>query len=101
MQSARDVRSVGVASVGPASVRAAAVGAIVTAGLLVSLPAQAAAATTAALGRTLPLATVAPFVLLLLAIAVLPLVAGHWWERNGNRPWWPCCSACRRPATSA
>jgi Na+/H+ antiporter NhaD/arsenite permease-like protein len=85
MRSARDVRSVGVASVGPASVRAAAVGAIVTAGLLVSLPAQAAAATTAALGRTLPLATVAPFVLLLLAIAVLPLVAGHWWERNGNK----------------
>jgi len=27
----------------------------------------------------------APFVLLLLAIAVLPLVAHHWWERNRNR----------------
>ncbi len=30
-------------------------------------------------------AVVAPFVLLLLAIAVLPLVAHHWWERNRNR----------------
>ncbi len=27
----------------------------------------------------------APFALLLLAIAVLPLVAHHWWERNRNR----------------
>lgn len=27
----------------------------------------------------------APFVLLLLAVAVLPLVAHHWWERNRNR----------------
>jgi len=32
-----------------------------------------------------PLWAVAPFVLLLLAIAVLPLVAHHWWERNRNR----------------
>lgn len=37
------------------------------------------------LGRLLPLASVAPFVLLLLAIALLPLVAGHWWEHNKNR----------------
>lgn len=26
-----------------------------------------------------------PFALLLLCIAVLPLVAGHWWESNLNR----------------
>jgi Na+/H+ antiporter NhaD/arsenite permease-like protein len=32
-----------------------------------------------------PLWTGAPFVLLLLAIAVLPLVAGHFWRRNRNK----------------
>lgn len=29
--------------------------------------------------------TVLPFVLLLISIAVFPLVAGHWWERNKNK----------------
>jgi Na+/H+ antiporter NhaD/arsenite permease-like protein len=33
----------------------------------------------------LPLWSVAPFVLLLLCIAILPLVAGHWWHSNRNR----------------
>jgi Na+/H+ antiporter NhaD/arsenite permease-like protein len=33
----------------------------------------------------LPLWTVAPFVLLLLAIAILPLAAAHWWHSNRNR----------------
>ncbi|MCA9554291.1 MAG: sodium:proton antiporter [Myxococcales bacterium] len=28
---------------------------------------------------------VAPFVVILLGIAILPLVAGHWWEKNRNR----------------
>ncbi|HEX6886186.1 MAG TPA: sodium:proton antiporter [Planctomycetota bacterium] len=37
------------------------------------------------IGAILPLWTVLPFVLLLLAIAVLPLVAGHWWEHNKNK----------------
>lgn len=37
------------------------------------------------LGRGLPLLSIAPFALLLLAIALLPLVAGHWWEHNKNR----------------
>ncbi len=37
------------------------------------------------LGERLPTASVAPFALLLLAIALLPLVAGHWWEHNKNR----------------
>ena len=37
------------------------------------------------LGVSLPLVSVLPFVLLLLAIAVLPLVAGHWWEHNRNK----------------
>lgn len=37
------------------------------------------------LGRLLPIASVAPFAVLLLAIALLPLVAGHWWEHNKNR----------------
>ena len=32
-----------------------------------------------------PLGWSAPFALLLLAIAVLPLAAGHWWEHNRNK----------------
>jgi Na+/H+ antiporter NhaD/arsenite permease-like protein len=38
--------------------------------------------TTAAL---LPVYTVLPFVVMLLAIAVLPLAAPHWWESNRNK----------------
>jgi Na+/H+ antiporter NhaD/arsenite permease-like protein len=37
------------------------------------------------LGSLLPMWTVAPFVLLLLAIAVFPLVNPHWWEHNSNK----------------
>lgn len=37
------------------------------------------------LGSTLGVWTVAPFVVLLLCIAVLPLAAGHWWEHNKNK----------------
>src|ERR1700722_3019311 len=33
----------------------------------------------------LPLWSVAPFVLLLLTIALLPLLATHWWHSNRNR----------------
>ena len=53
--------------------------------------ADTAAADTAAaeaghsLSRDLPLASVLPFGLLLLGIAVFPLVAPHWWEHNKNR----------------
>jgi Na+/H+ antiporter NhaD/arsenite permease-like protein len=36
-------------------------------------------------GHQFPLWSMAPFILLLLAIAVLPLIAGHWWEHNRNR----------------
>jgi Na+/H+ antiporter NhaD/arsenite permease-like protein len=36
-------------------------------------------------GQSLGLWTVLPFVLLLLCIAVLPLAAGHWWEKNRNK----------------
>lgn len=63
--------------------------ATLTAGLLLLLPcvalARDAGGDALALGRSLPLAAVTPFVLLLLAIAGLPLVAGHWWERNANK----------------
>jgi len=38
-----------------------------------------------ALGDLLPVWTVAPFVLLLLSIAVLPLAVPHWWEHNRNK----------------
>jgi Na+/H+ antiporter NhaD/arsenite permease-like protein len=33
----------------------------------------------------IPYVAVAPFVVILLGIAILPLVAGHWWEKNRNR----------------
>jgi Na+/H+ antiporter NhaD/arsenite permease-like protein len=36
-------------------------------------------------GAELELWTVVPFVALLLCIAILPLVAGHWWEHNRNK----------------
>lgn len=37
------------------------------------------------LGQRLPLWAVAPFVLMLLSIALLPLLAGRFWERNRNK----------------
>src|SRR5256885_1611801 len=37
------------------------------------------------MGAALPLWTVLPFVSLLLCIAILPLAARHWWERNRNK----------------
>jgi Na+/H+ antiporter NhaD/arsenite permease-like protein len=40
---------------------------------------------TPALGHLLPLWSVVPFGAILLCIAVLPLVAGHWWEHNRNK----------------
>ena len=39
----------------------------------------------ASLGRELPLSSLAPFVLILLSIALLPLFAPQWWEHNKNR----------------
>lgn len=36
-------------------------------------------------GADLPLVSVLPFALLLLAIAVLPLALPHWWEHNRNK----------------
>src|SRR5215467_8755868 len=38
-----------------------------------------------ALGEVLPVWSVMPFVLLLLAIAVIPLRWGHFWQRNRNK----------------
>jgi Na+/H+ antiporter NhaD/arsenite permease-like protein len=37
------------------------------------------------MGAELPLISVLPFVALLLCIAILPLAAAHWWERNLNK----------------
>src|SRR5687767_5078006 len=34
---------------------------------------------------TLPLLTALPFVVLLLAIALAPLIAPHWWHHNRNK----------------
>jgi Na+/H+ antiporter NhaD/arsenite permease-like protein len=39
----------------------------------------------APLGERLPLVSVIPFVLLLVAIALLPVFAGSWWEANANK----------------
>jgi|CXWL01.1.fsa_nt_gi Na+/H+ antiporter NhaD/arsenite permease-like protein len=39
----------------------------------------------ASLGAVLPLWSMLPFALTLFAIAILPLVAGHWWEHNRNK----------------
>lgn len=50
-------------------------------------PAAQAAHTVSNLGGELPLWSVLPFVALLLAIAILPLTHGHWWERLRNRAW--------------
>jgi Na+/H+ antiporter NhaD/arsenite permease-like protein len=52
---------------------------------MVTLVVLAAAAHGSSLGHALPLWSVAPFALMLLSIAVLPLVAGHWWEHNRNK----------------
>src|SRR5687767_13447887 len=38
-----------------------------------------------AMGSSLPLWTVVPFAALLLCIAILPLVATHWWEHNSSK----------------
>lgn len=42
-------------------------------------------ASAASAAGSLPTWSVAPFALMLLCIAVLPLVAGHWWEHNKNK----------------
>jgi Na+/H+ antiporter NhaD/arsenite permease-like protein len=39
----------------------------------------------APLGERLPLVSVIPFVMLLVAIALLPVFAGSWWEANANK----------------
>jgi Na+/H+ antiporter NhaD/arsenite permease-like protein len=49
------------------------------------IAASLASSTPARLGDSLPLASALPFVLLLAAIALLPLFAPHWWEHNKNR----------------
>lgn len=48
-------------------------------------PILLASATTPALGHVLPSWSVAPFAVMLLSIAVLPLVANHFWEHNRNK----------------
>jgi Na+/H+ antiporter NhaD/arsenite permease-like protein len=37
------------------------------------------------LGARLPVVSILPFAAMLLAIAILPLAAGHWWEHNKNK----------------
>jgi Na+/H+ antiporter NhaD/arsenite permease-like protein len=50
-----------------------------------SSPAATTAAPSIALGNQLPLWAVLPFVAMLVCIAVLPLLAGRFWERNRNK----------------
>jgi len=61
----------------------AALSSVASLGSLVAL--AGGAAERAPLGARLPLASLVPFALLLLAIAVLPLAAPHWWESNRNK----------------
>ncbi len=60
-------------------------GALPVAASELAVPAESTAHGVHQLGVSLPLVSVLPFVLLLLAIAVLPLFAGHWWEHNRNK----------------
>lgn len=55
--------------------------------IFLAVPGVAAAAEggRASLGHQLELGWVAPFVLLLLSIALLPLIVPHWWESNLNK----------------
>jgi Na+/H+ antiporter NhaD/arsenite permease-like protein len=55
------------------------------AAFLILAPAAEAAEGAESLGRILPLWTMIPFAGILLSIAILPLVATHWWESNRNR----------------
>ncbi len=48
-------------------------------------PVVVAVASTSELGHRFPAWSIIPFALMLLAIAVLPLVAGRTWERNRNK----------------
>ena len=41
--------------------------------------------THAAVGHSLPLWSIAPFVAMLLSVAVLPMLVPHWWESNRHR----------------
>jgi len=52
-------------------------------GLVLCTPGVAAAETS--LGAALPLYTIAPFGLMLLAIALLPLSVPEWWDHNRNK----------------
>jgi len=49
------------------------------------VPSAPLLASSAHAAGALPLWSVAPFAAMLLCIAILPLVAGHWWEHNRNK----------------
>ena len=55
---------------------------------LLALPLPGAAAEVGPGGLPVPLWSVSFFVALLLGIAILPIVAAHWWERNLNKGIW-------------
>jgi Na+/H+ antiporter NhaD/arsenite permease-like protein len=52
---------------------------------IVSSPVAAQAHHASTLGQELSLASIVPFALLLLSIALFPLFWGHWWEDNRNK----------------
>ncbi len=68
-----------------ATIPRAGIGALACVAVFLALPSAAAASDAVHLGAQLPLGTVVPFVALLLAIALLPLVVPHWWEPNRNK----------------
>ncbi len=52
---------------------------------LLNFSAHAPAGLEEAIGHRLPLSSVVPFILMLLAIALVPLFAPYWWEENRNK----------------
>ncbi len=52
---------------------------------MVAVPPAGASGMSPEAAASLPLWSVTPFALLLLAIAILPLTAPHWWESNRNK----------------
>jgi len=61
-----------------------ATGLLATAVVLLT-PSLAAASSGHSVGEPPPMWTVIPFAVMLLSIAIIPLVAGHWWEHNKNK----------------
>ncbi len=54
-------------------------------GMAVAMPSLTLASGGEVIHEAPPYWTIVPFALMLLGIAIIPLVAGHWWEHNRNK----------------